>query len=429
MDALLAGIEELLPPADGDAEGPLSGTVFKVERGPAGEKAAYARLFSGTLRTRDRIPFGTDGAEGRITAISVFGQGTDTRGDAVVAGQIARLWGLGDIRIGDAIGEPRKAYEHVFAPPTLETVVVPGPDVNSGALHLALTQLAEQDPLIGLRHDERRQETSVSLYGEVQKEVIQATLAEEYGLGVTFRETTPLCVERLVGTGQAVEFNKKNANPFLATVGLRVDPAPVGSGVAFRLEVELGSMPYAFFKAVEDTVRETLDQGPHGWRIPDCTVTMTHSGYSPRQSHAHQGFDKSMSSTGADFRGLTPLVLVEALRRAGTRVHEPMHRFRVEAPADTLGALLPVLAALNAVPQTTETRGAGCVLAGTVPAARVHELEQRLPGLTRGEGELESVFDHYAPVTHGTVPRRPRTDHNPLNRKEYLLNVTRRMAG
>ncbi|MFJ8713378.1 GTP-binding protein [Streptomyces violaceus] len=429
VDALLAGIEDLLPPADGDADGPLSGTVFKVERGPAGEKAAYARLFSGTLRTRDRIPFGTDGAEGRITAISVFGQGTDTRGDAVVAGQIARLWGLGDIRIGDAIGEPRKEYEHFFAPPTLETVVVPDPDVNSGALHLALTQLAEQDPLIGLRHDERRQETSVSLYGEVQKEVIQATLAEEYGLGVTFRETTPLCVERLIGTGQAVEFNKKDANPFLATVGLRVDPAPVGSGVGFRLEVELGSMPYAFFKAVEDTVRETLDQGLHGWQVPDCTVTMTHSGYSPRQSHAHQGFDKSMSSTGADFRGLTPLVLVEALRRAGTRVHEPMHRFRVEAPADTLGALLPVLAALAAVPQTTETRGAGCILAGTVPAGRVHELEQRLPGLTRGEGELESVFDHYAPVTHGTVPRRSRTDHNPLNRKEYLLNVTRRMGG
>jgi ribosomal protection tetracycline resistance protein len=156
---------------------------------------------------------------------------------------------------------------------------------------------------------------------------------------------------------------------------------------------------------------------------------MTHSGYSPRQSHAHQGFDKSMSSTGADFRGLTPLVLIEALRRAGTTVYEPMHRFRLEAPADTLGALLPVLAALRAVPQTTETRDDSCVLEGVVPADRVHELEQRLPGLTRGEGELESGFGHYAPVARGTAPSRPRTDHNPLNRKEYLLNVTRRVGG
>ncbi|WP_371667692.1 TetM/TetW/TetO/TetS family tetracycline resistance ribosomal protection protein [Streptomyces sp. NBC_00289] len=503
VDDLVTGVRKLLPAADGDPAGPLSGTVFKVERGPAGEKVAYARVFSGTLRVRDRIPFGEEAGrerggaraegvgaaaserpqdraaagraepkgvgsagsvraegdaagspgtrdprdrgaaggsakpagalaagsarpEGRVTGITVFDQGEDVRAEAVAAGRIARLWGLTGIRIGDAIGEPRKREARFFAPPTLETVVVTGPGTDRRALHLALTRLAEQDPLIDLRHDEVRREISVSLYGEVQKEVIQATLAEEFGLEVAFRETTPLCIERPAGTGAAVEFNKKDPNPFLATVGLRVDPAPAGSGVDFRLEVELGSMPYAFFKAVEDTVRETLGQGLHGWRVTDCTVTMTHCGYSPRQSHAHQGFDKSMSSTGADFRGVTPLVLVEALRRAGTRVYEPMHHFRVEAPADTLGALLPVLAASRAVPRATDTRDGLGLLEGAVPAALVHGLEQRLPGLTRGEGEWESAFDHYAPVVRGTVPERPRTDQNPLNRKEYLLNVTGR---
>ncbi|MGY4922428.1 GTP-binding protein [Streptomyces sp. 900105755] len=431
---LIAGIERLLPAADGDPAGPFSGTVFKVERGRAGEKVAYARLFSGTLGVRDRVPFGNRAAtggrpEGRVTGLSVFEEGTDLRRDSAGAGRIVKVWGLAGIRIGDTLGLPGRAYEHHFAPPTLETVVVPGPDTDRRALHVALTQLGEQDPLIDVRHDEVRQETSVSLYGEVQKEVIQATLADEYGLDVTFRETTTICVERLTGTAAAVEFNKKDGNPFLATVGLRVEPAPPGAGVGFRLEVELGAMPYAFFKAVEDTVRESLGQGLHGWRIPDCTVTMTHCGYSPRQSHAHQGFDKSMSSTGYDFRGLAPLVLTEALRRAGTLVHEPMHRFRLEAPVDTLGALLPVLAGLGAVPQRTGTEGTLAVLEGAVPAARVHGLEQRLPGLTRGEGELETAFDHYAPVVRGPVPERPRTDHNPLSRKEYLLNVTGRVAG
>ncbi|MBW8793632.1 MAG: TetM/TetW/TetO/TetS family tetracycline resistance ribosomal protection protein [Streptomyces sp.] len=457
---LIAGIERLLPAADGDAAGPLSASVFKVERGPAGEKIAYARVFSGTVGVRDRVRFG-DGhgvgeaggpvgtgpgaraaaarrvpgrvpggrPEGLVTGLSVFEDGTDLRRDRAGAGRIVKVWGLAGIRVGDALGLPGRAYEHHFAPPTLETVVVPGPGTDRRSLHAALTQLAEQDPLIDVRHDEARQQTSVSLYGEVQKEVIQATLADEYGLDVTFRETTVICVERLTGTGAAVEFNKKDDNPFLATVGLRVEPAAPGAGVGFRLEVELGSMPYAFFKAVEDTVRASLGQGLHGWRIPDCTVTMTHSGYSPRQSHAHQGFDKSMSSTGQDFRGLTPLVLTEALRRAGTLVHEPMHRFRLEAPADTLGALLPVLAGLGAVPQRTGTEGTLAVLEGAVPAARVHGVEQRLPGLTRGEGELETAFDHYAPVVRGPVPERARTDHNPLSRKEYLLNVTGRVTG
>ncbi|MFI1733273.1 GTP-binding protein [Streptomyces acidicola] len=426
---LIAGVRQLLPCAEGDADGPLSGTVFKVERGAAGEKIAYVRMFSGTLRTRDRLTFRDSGPESKVTAIDVFERGSAVRAAAVAAGRIARLRGLAEVRIGDAVGVHRKGTdEHHFAPPTLETVVVPVRSRDKGALHTALTQLAEQDPLINLRHDGIRQEISVSLYGEVQKEVIQATLADAFGLDVTFRETTPLCVERLTGSGAAVEFNKKDGNPFLATVGLRVDPAPVGSGVQFRLEVELGSMLYAFFKAVEDTVRETLTQGIHGWQIPDCTVTMTHSGYSPRQSHAHQRFDKSMSSTGADFRGVTPLVLTAALLRAGTRVHEPLHRFRLDVPADTLGAILPVLAKLRAVPRSTNTRGAVTVLEGWVPAAQVHRLEQRLPGLTRGEGELESVFDHYAPVAPGAVPERPRTDHNPLDRREYLLNLSRRVV-
>ena len=61
---------------------------------------------------------------------------------------------------------------------------------------------------------------------------------------------------------------KEGGNPFLATVGLRVDPAPVGAGVDFRLEVELGSMPYAFFKAVEESARDALRAATTGGRSP-----------------------------------------------------------------------------------------------------------------------------------------------------------------
>ncbi|MFD9906588.1 GTP-binding protein [Streptomyces sp. NPDC059063] len=428
LDALTAAVKELLPAASGAVDGPVAGTVFKVERGAAGEKVAYARMFSGTVRVRDRVPPGGRDGDGKVTAVSVFEQGAAVRRDAVGAGQIALLWGLGGVRIGDVLGDtgavPDRRTGH-FAPPTLETVVVPRRPGDRGALHTALTQLAEQDPLINLRHDPVRQEISVSLYGEVQKEVIEATLADEFGVGVDFRETTTICVERVVGTGAHVDVIDTGPNPFLATVGLRVAPAPPGAGVEFRLGVELGSMPYAFFKAVEETVRETLLQGVYGWEVPDCVVTMTHSGYWARQSHSHAVFDKSMSSTAGDFRQLTPLVLMSALRQARTEVHEPMHRFELTVPADVFGTLLPALGRLRAVPHTPVVRGSSYVLEGLIPAARVHDLEQHLPGLTRGEGELETAFDRYEPV-RGRPPARPRTDRNPLDRKEYVQRVTRR---
>jgi ribosomal protection tetracycline resistance protein len=393
----------------------VSGAVFKVERGPAGEKIAYVRMFSGTVRTRDRLPSRRDGAA-KVTAISVFERGSAVPRGSVAAGQIGKLWGLDDIQVGDAIGSPRPTSgDHHFAPPSLEAVIVPmGAAADKGALHAALAQLAEQDPLINLRQDDVRQELFVSLYGEVQKEVVQATLANDFGLDVEFRETTTICIERPVGTGAAVEFIGKAPNPFRATVGLRVEPAAVGTGVQYRLEVELGSIPLSFHKAVEDTVHETLRQGIYGWQVTDCTVTMTHSAYRPPPSSA------------GDFRNLTPLVLMSALRQAGTRVYEPIHRFRLEVPTDTVGPLLPVLARLEAVPQTPATRGSSSTLEGEIPAARVHELQQQLPGLTRGEGMLESAFDRYQAV-RGAIPTRPRSDHNPLNRKEYLLHVVRRV--
>ena len=107
-------------------------------------------------------------------------------------------------------------------------------------------------------------------------------------------------------------------------------------------------------------------------------------------------------------------------------VCEPIHRYHLEIPSDTFGATVSAMTRLRAFPQTQEIRGSSYMLEGEVPAARVHELQQQLPALTRGEGLVECEFDSYQPV-RGKAPTRPRTDYNPLNRKEYLLHLMRRV--
>jgi len=133
LDALVTGIARLLPASKGDVDGPLSGTVFKVERSPAGEKIAYVRMFSGSVHVRDRLE--VRGNQEKVTAISVFDRGPALPRTSVVAGQIGQLWGLTGVQVGDAIGvAPRMPTESVrhFAPPTLETVVVPRPTDRQG---------------------------------------------------------------------------------------------------------------------------------------------------------------------------------------------------------------------------------------------------------------------------------------------------------
>ncbi len=182
VDALMSGVAELLPTAGRNADGPGFGPGVQDRARRGGRED---RLRPHVLRHRAHPGPGAvgPGRERKVTAISVFADGSDARRGSVSAGQIGKLWGLAEIQVGDAVGAPRRQAErHQFAPPTLETVVVPRDPHDRGALRAALAQLAEQDPLINVRQDDVRQEISVSLYGEVQKEVIGATLAADFGL-------------------------------------------------------------------------------------------------------------------------------------------------------------------------------------------------------------------------------------------------------
>ncbi len=232
----------------------------------------------------------------------------------------------------------------------------------------------------------------MSLYGEVQKEVIAQTLAADLGIEIEFLETTTICIERVDGVGHAVQRLGQPLNRYLATVGLCVEPGAVGQGVGVTLAVDLVTIPLYIYKTVDafrdsmcDYVRTTLQRGPSGWAVPDCQVTLTECAYD------------SPSSSARDFRKLTTIVLRMALRDAGTVVCEPIDRFRLDAPASSLSGLLQLLARLRAVPDPPAMHGEWLALTGEIRAAAVQSLRQRLQGLTSGEGVLEVTFDRYEP--------------------------------
>ncbi|WP_372410399.1 GTP-binding protein [Streptomyces luteireticuli] len=418
---LLDGIARWLPPARGDSAGEPRGTVFAVERAPSGEKTAYLRLFSGTLDRRARVtlhrrePDGTLAEHGgRVTGLDVAGLGiADGDRHRLTPGGIATIRGLPAVRVGDRLGANGGHPEAVFAPPTLESVVRPSRPADASRLHAALAALADQDPLIATRPLPDGAGTSVLLYGEVQKEVLAATLAEEFGVEAVFEESRPVFHERPMGTGAAYEgIDRRTTAAFWATIGLRVDPGAPGSGTVFRRETELGALPAGFDRAIEETARRTLQQGLYGWPVTDVVITLTHSGYA------------SPVSTGTDFRRLTPLVLMRALAEAGTGVYEPCHTYELEVPSDALSAATGLLAEQGATVGDTVPAAAGWLIRGVVPARRVAAVERRLPGVARGEAAWWSAPTVDRPLP-GKPPARERSGADPLNRAEYLRSLGR----
>jgi ribosomal protection tetracycline resistance protein len=408
VDALTAAIAAVLPSASGDPDAPVDAIVFKIERGANGEKIAYVRMVAGTLHVRDRAAYG-DGRDDTVTAIAVFARGGSTRQATVAAGAVARVWGLDAARIGDRIGGRRIASPHHFAPPTLESAVVVDDPRDGPRLRVALAELAEQDPLIDVRRNEADGELSVSLYGEVQREVIEETLARDYGIGATFRDATPLYVERPLGIGEGLEVLHAPTNPFNATLGIRIEPGTEGAGVELVLDVEARALPLFIYGTAEQFassmhgyVVHALEHGLHGWRVTDALVTVSRCSYSVADGPPSR---RGPTSTAADFRKLAPHVVAQALAHAGTRVCEPIVRASVEVPTTSLGVVVPAVARLGAAVDRSSLRGDLAVLEALLPVARAHELQRRLPGLTGGEGSLESAFAGYRALT-GEQPNR-----------------------
>ena len=195
-----------------------------------------------------------------------------------------------------------------------------------------------------------------------------------------------------------------SANPFPATLGLRIEPAATGSGIAVQLDVQMRLVPVYIYKTVDtflsemtQYVRDALKTGLAGWEVTDARITIFDCGY------------RGPGTTVADFSRLTALVLMQALERAGTQVCEPMAAVHLELPDEAVSRVLPFLGRLEAQVQAPMSDGALSTFDALVPARVVDQLRRAMPGLTSGEGVLESRFVGHHPAGGATQTRRRST--------------------
>ena len=308
-----------------------------------------------------------------------------------MAGDIATVVGLGEIAIGDQLGRWDAARSgRQFLPPGLESVVLPQDPDQRISLFQALQQLSEQDPLIDARLQGVDEELTVSIYGEVQKEVLAARLESEYAVAAEFLPTRTVHVERVAGVGEGyAETALRNAS-----LGLRVGPAPVGAGLDYALGegVERGYLLPSFHVAIEEALDRELAEGLHGWRLTDLRVRVVHSRFS------------APTPSAGEFRRLTHIAFREALGRAGTTVCAPLSSFELTVPAESLTSVLSMLVGYGASPEPIEVGPSRCLVTGTLPTSEVGPFERRLPDLTSGRGVLLTQ-----PAGHVPVPGAPPT--------------------
>ena len=129
------------------------------------------------------------------------------------------------------------------------------------------------------------------------------------------------------------------------------------------------------------------------------------------------GFNKNMSSVGADFRNLAPVLIHQALRRPAPSSANPSNGSVWRSPPP-LPAVAAALAQAQGVILDTRPGHDVLELVGHIPTRCLPGLSGQLPDLARGEA-LTSELDHYQPV-HGVPPERNRIGPDPLDRPTWF---------
>ena len=178
---------------------------------------------------------------------------------------------------------------------------------------------------------------------------------------------------------------------------MAVTPLPIGSGTEYESKVSLGYLNQSFQNAVMEGIRYGLEQGVYGWEVTDCRICFEYGVY------------YSPVSTPADFRFLAPVVLEQALKKAGTQVLEPYLSFTLFAPQEYLSRAYHDAVKYDAVIETTSLKNNEAVLTGEIPARRIGEYKSDLNFYTNGRSVCLTELKGYQETSGEPVvqPRRP----------------------
>ena len=383
--------------ADND-QSELCGSVFKIEYTDQKKRLVYLRLYSGTLHLRDTILL-PQNQKLKITEMRIPSNGEIIPADTACCGEIVILTN-DTLKLNDTLGNvellPRKAWEKNPIP-LLRTTVEPQNQEQRDLLLNALTEIADTDPLLHYYVDTITHEIIISFLGKVQLEVVCSLLVERYHVNINVKEPTVIYLERPLKTASYTIHIEVPPNPFWASIGLTVTPLPAGCGTRFKSKVSLGYLNQSFQNAVMEGVRYGMEQGLYGWEVTDCEICFDYGVY------------YSPVSTPADFRSLAPIVLEQALKRAGTQLLEPYLSFTLFAPQEYISRAYNDAPKYCAVIESTLLKNDEVIFTGEIPARCIGEYRNDLNFYTNGRSVCLTELKGYQEISGEPVlqPRRP----------------------
>lgn len=378
IDEFLEGLADCFSEQDYPAA--FGARIYKITHDENGAKLAHMKITGGTLSVRDSLCCG-DKPE-KISEIRLYSGAKYTSAESIGAGSLCTVLGLSEAKKGQGLGTEEQADAPVLEPVMKYRIVLPA-DVQVKTFLPKLKLLEEEDPQLDITWNERLQEISVSLMGEVQVEILKSLIAERFDVEVQIDHGRVQYKETIADTVEGVGHYEPLRH--YAEVHLILSPLERGRGLVFERKCRDDSLEPVWQRLIMTHLYEKQHLGVlTGSPITDMKITLA-------AGRAHV-----KHTEGGDFRQATYRAVRQGLMRAKSILLEPYYQFRLEVPSGQIGRAINDIKLRGGSFSSPEELGGGiALLTGKAPVRAMNTYAAELAAYTSGRGKLQLTVCGY----------------------------------
>ena len=380
---------EIREPVDSE---PLSALAFKVVVDPYVGRLVFLRIYSGKAESGAAVLNVTRGNRERMGRLLRMHANHREELQLITSGNICAAVGLKDTFTGDTIctdHRPVILEPPHFPEPVVSVAIEPATRVDQDKLGEALRKLSEEDPTFVVRFNDETGQTVISGMGELHLEVLVDRMRREFDVEarvgrprVAYRETLtkPVRIE-----GRFVR--QTGGHGQYGHVWLVIEPQERGDGNLFVNGISGGDIPRQFIPAIENGVKQALDNGPMaGYPLVDLKVTLVDGSY------------HNVDSSEMAFRSAAMLAIREGARKGAPVLQEPFFEMEVVTPGEFLSDVLGDLGGRRARIRSIEGQDDLQTVRAMIPLGETFAYTTALRSLSKGRASYTMEFRHYEPV-------------------------------
>ena len=371
---------------------PFSALAFKIMTDPFVGSLTFARIYSGSINTKDTVLNSNSGKKENIGRMLLMHANNREEIKTANAGDIVALVGLKDVTTGETLCasyKPIVLEKMDFPDPVIEVAVEPKTKVDHEKMGQALGRLAQEDPSFRVTTDHESGQTIIKGMGELHLEILVDRMKREFKVEANVGAPQVAYRETILSPAEFDYTHKKQSGGAgqFARVKLSIEPLEPGKGREVESKIKGGAIPKEFIPGVEKGIETVSDSGIlAGFPIIDYKVTIL------------DGLHHDVDSSVLAFELASRQCFKEACNRATLKLLEPIMRVEVVTPEDYMGDVIGDLNSRRGQINTQEQRGNATVITAMVPLANMFGYINALRSMSQGRAQYSMFFDHYDKV-------------------------------